>query len=449
MAQLAGCKCTPWLVLARQPPRKVFVVSDNYLDDTIDERIIHFFGPQLERIKGIADKLEAKAVLDSAQEWRQTAASLRTPSKAHLIGGGRSTFDYPEDRPGAFISAVATAGDSREFPEARTAAKATLEVLTAYQDGWGDAARVTYGGEAWSKATLATTDATGGWIVPNALVDEIIKPALLDNPYRSLVTVVPGVTAFQIDVPMRTARPSRMTIVSRGATKENVDLTYNGYTATMYTLARVHDLANQFLKQSAGAAERDVISELGQAAALGERYYIMEGSGSSEPYGLQTAITNSAYSDEITHTPATTLAGSVAAAVAKGLEVLLGRGVFPDAAVVSGATFGLALSQGADQAGFYVPDAFSANRPWENPIRVRGIPLIPDPSMTASDDLIVGRFKSLKVYFGDSFRIDSSSVAGNRWDENETGFRGEFEMGLDARAAVFTGNFTHSADVTP
>jgi hypothetical protein len=196
--------------------------------------------------------------------------------------------------------------------------------------------------------TLATTDATGGWIVPNALVDEIVKPALLDNPYPSLVTVVPGVRAFQIDIPMRTARPARMTIASRGATKENVDLAYNGYTATMYTLARVHDLANQFLKQSAGAA-----------------------------------------------------------------------------------------------------DAFSANRPWENPIRVRGIPLIPDPSMTASDDLIVGRFKSLKVYFGDTFRIDSSSVAGNRWDENETGFRGEFEMGLDARAAVFTGNFTHSADVTP
>jgi HK97 family phage major capsid protein len=410
-------------------------VSEYVSREQLEERL----EGHLTRVKDVTDEVKALLI----------ANIPRTPSKAHLIGGGPSTFEYPEDRPGAFITALATAGDPRQFPEARSEAKAMLEVLTAYQKGWGDAARLSYPGEAWSKATLATTDATGGWIVPNALVDEIVKPAQLDDPYRGLVTVVPNVTAFQVDVPMRTARPARMTIASRGATKENVDLTYNGYTATMYTLARVHDVANQFLKQSAGAAERDVISELGQAAALGERYYIVDGSGSSEPYGLQTALTNSAYSDEITHTPGTTLAGSVAAAVANGLEVLLGRGVFPDAAVVSGTTFGLALSQGADQAGFYIPDAFSANRPWENPIRVRGIPLIPDPSLAQTDDLIVGRFKSLKVYFGDTFRIDSSSVAGNRWDENETGFRGEFEMGLDARPAVYAGNFTRSQDVVP
>lgn len=407
-----------------------------------------------DRVSSIAADIKARIA-----EVQAEAQGIRTPSKAHLIG---SPSRSPNDRlgrlqresersaaDGSFIKAISIAGDPHAYPEARTQAKATLEELTDYEGGWGDAAHISHPGESWAKATLATTDATGGWIVPNALVDELVKPAQLDDPYRSLVTVVPGVTAFQVDVPWRSARPARMTIASRGATKENVDLTYNGYTVTMYTLARIHDVANQFLKQSAGAAERDVLGELGQAAALGERYYIMEGSGSSEPYGLQTAITNSAYSDEITHTPATTLAGSIAAAVAKGLEVLLGRGVFPDAAVVSGTTYGLALSQGADQAGFYIPDAFSANRPWENPIRVRGIPLIPDPSLTQTDDLIVGRFKSLKVYFGDTFRIDSSSVAGTRWDENETGFRGEFEMGLDARPAVYTGNFTHSADVTP
>lgn len=315
----------------------------------------------------------------------------------------------------------------------------------AWGSAWGGARNI----DAEGKATLATTDATGGWIVPNALVDEIIKPAVAGDPYRSLVTVREGVTAYQIDLPWRGAAPARMTVAARGATKENVDLTYNGYTVTMYTLARIHDVANQFLKQSLGAAERDVLEELANAATLGERYYIMEGSGSSEPYGIATALTNSAYSDEITHTPAASLAGSVAAAINAGASNLASRAVVPTAAVMSATTFWLALNQGDDQAGFYFPQAFNGSDPFSDPVRVWGIPLIPDPYLAGTDDLIVGNFRSVKVFFGDTFRIDSSSVAGTRWDENETGFRGEFEMGLDARPAVYTGNFTRSTDVTP
>ena len=399
--------------------------------------------------------LEAKSEADAKARLEQTTGrladleaqfnGLRSASKAKLLGS--PSFGSRAYQAGAFISAIRTLGDPREMPDARVQAKAALDALSNFEDE--SALHAKYGTAYGGKATLATTDATGGWIVPNALVEEIIKPAVQSDPYRNLVTVREGVTAYQIDQPWRSAAPARMIVASRGATKENVDLTYNGYTVTMYTLARIHDVANQFLKQSAGAAERDVLEELASAATLGEQYYIIEGSGSSEPYGLQTALTNSAYSDEITHTPAATLVGSIAAAINVGAGNLADRSVKPTAAVVSATSFWLALRQGDDQAGFYFPQAFNGADPFENPVRVWGIPLVPDANLTADDDLIVGNFKSLKVFFGDTFRIDSSSVAGTRWDENETGFRGEFEMGLDARAAVYTGNFTRSTDVTP
>lgn len=403
---------------------------------------------------------DSKARLDETTnrlgELEQMFSGLRASSKARVIGNP-SLAAHRAYVPGAFISAIRGMDPTAKgwSPEGHAASKATLEALSRYEEPsavWG----AQYGGSktfqttADGKATLATTDATGGWIVPNALVDEIIKPAVQSDPYRSLVTVREGVTAFQIDLPWRGAAPARMTVQSRGAAKENVDLTYNGYTVTMHTLARIHDIANQFLKQSAGAAERDVLEELASAATLGERFYIMHGTGSSEPYGIQTAITNSAYSDEITHTPsATTLAGSIAAAVAIGAGNLGARSVIPNAAVLAATSFWLALQQGTDEAGFFFPQAFDGTDPYRDPIRVWGIPLVPDADLVETDDLIVGNFKAVKVFFGDTFRIDSSSVAGTRWDENETGFRGEFEMGLDARPAVYTGNFTRSQDITP
>ena len=45
------------------------------------------------------------------------------------------------------------------------------------------------------KATLGSTDATGGWVAPNARVDEVIKPGLFENPYWQLMTIVTGVNS--------------------------------------------------------------------------------------------------------------------------------------------------------------------------------------------------------------------------------------------------------------
>ena len=348
----------------------------------------------------------------------------------------------PSYQAGSFLSAIVDlrTGDPEKF----TAAKATLDQISAHQEAWG-------------KATLGTSDATGGWIIPNAIVADIIKPAQFRNPYRELMTVVEGVTAAAVDQPFRSAAPNRAVIAAFGATKENVDLVYNGYTATMYTLARVHDIGNQFLRNSRGAAETDVMQELAAAFALGEAHYIREGTGSSEPFGYTSALTNGPAAFRTAFTPsATTLAGSILTSIALAGGALAGRGRTPDGAVLAATTYWTMASQGLDGTGFFYAPANGPRdirpgtvlTPW-------GLPVYPDASAdntgTAAviDNLVVAEWKSFKVYFGDAFRIDSSSVAGTRWDTNVTGFRGEEEMGFDARSAVYAGVAQMITDVIP
>ena len=83
-----------------------------------------------------------------------------------------------------------------------------------------------------------------------------------------------------------------------------------------------------------------------------------------------------------------------------------------------------------------------------------GIPIYGDASFqfnTAAvvDNLVVAEWKSFKVFFGQSYRVESSDQAGTRWDANLTGFRGEEEMGFDARPAVYAGAAQMITDVTP
>ena len=390
-----------------------------------------------------ADLDEAVA---AAKAWKDQLGSIRTPSKAHLIGSPGGNLKGYE--PGAFLKNVmlATGKDADEQAEGKAALR---EIFGQRQEAWG-------------KATLGTTDATGGWIIPNAIVDEFIKPASALNIYRTLCTVVPGVTAATVDIPFRIAAPNRAVVAGWGDTKENVDLVYNGYTATMYTLARIHDVSNQFLRHSQGAAEADVLSELASAFALGESYYIREGSGSSEPFGYTSALTNGPAAFRTTFTPsATTLAGSIAHAIAEAGGALAGRSVPTQqiSAVLSATSYWNMLAQGTDTAGFFFnpaggPTAIGGAAAGTL-ISPFGIPVYPDAAANqigtaaVTDNLVVGAFKRFKVYFGESYRVDRSSEAGTRWDTNLTGFRGEEEMGFDARPAVYAGWFQLITDIEP
>ena len=187
---------------------------------------------------------EAKARDEQVTELLSWSKTAREPSKTGVLGSYQKAvplFD-PEIK-GAFLYGVheANARDS----ERQAAGKAILAALrgeTVRTDGIdpeGKAVlddlvgakrpdRMAYAREeAWGKATLGTTDALGGWIIPNAIVDEFIAPAAVTNIYRQLMTVVPGVTAFAVDIPFRSAVRTRAAIALFGSTKENLDLPFD------------------------------------------------------------------------------------------------------------------------------------------------------------------------------------------------------------------------------
>jgi HK97 family phage major capsid protein len=382
---------------------------------------------------------ETREAIASAAAAKALASQMRSPSKAGAIGARGRVSGY---EPGSFFSALMDVA-SRD-PERYSAGKAMLESLTRYEESHG-------------KATLGDSDAAGGWIVPNAIVDTLIKPGTAGNIYRDLMTVVNGVTTPSIDLPYRAGTPARAVIAPYGDTKENVDLAYAGYTAVMYTIARIHDVGAQFLRQSRGAAEQDVMQELASAFALGESYYIREGSGSSQPYGYTGALTNGPAAYRSTFTPsATTLAGSIAASIATAAGALAARSSTPTGAVMAASTFWTMLSQGTDNAGFFFA-------PSNGPTDIRpgtlvtpfGIPVYPDAAAdqigtgAVVDNLVVANWKAFKIFIGSAYRVDSSAIAGTRWDKNVVGWRGEMDLAFDARPVIYTGHAQMITDILP
>jgi len=377
---------------------------------------------------------------------------LPHPLQGRRPRGGPAKQGYTK---GDFLFGVHAA--SSKDAERQAEGKAILSTLAAKARG-SDPLAFSHQ-DSWGKATLGLTDATGGWIIPNAIVDDLIVPAQVDNIYRRICTVVPGVTAGTVDIPFRIAARTAATVVAWGDTKENLNLAYNGYTATMYTLARIYDLSNQFLRQSRGAAETDVLSELAAAFAQGESFYVREGTGSSQPFGYTSALTNGPAAFTSSFSPATgTIAGAIASAIATCGGALAGRGVTPDGAVLAAAAYWTMLSQGSDTAGFFFNPASgpaAINALPGTLVSPFGIPVYPDAAASLAatgavlDNLVVGQWKKLKIYFGESYRVASSDQAGTRWDLNLTGFRGEEEMGFDARPAVYAGYFQMVTDILP
>lgn len=386
------------------------------------------------------DREREAATAKATADVRDLLSTVRSPSKAALIGFGRSQDGG--SLPGEFIKALAFAKSSDH--EEQAAGKALLrERGWSYQPSWGN------GLGPDGKAATGLSDATGGWLIPNALVDEIIKPAIYKSPWRNLITPVTGVTAAAVDVPVRYAAPAAALVIAWGSAKTNVDLVYSGYSATMYTLAKIHDITNGFLRHSAGAAERDVLGELANAFALGEAYYIVNGSGTSEPYGLYTALlTIAGYITATDFSGNATVAGSILKGIATAAGALAARHVQPTAAVLDAASYWSMLSAGTDTAGFFFTGRAVSMEGVNAGTLVTpfGIPVYPDTTITTGK-CIVGDFKALKVYYGEGYRVDSSDVAYTRWDYNVTGFRGEMEMGLDARSAVYAGHFHLLSDV--
>jgi HK97 family phage major capsid protein len=396
---------------------------------------------ELVEAKAKADRETATAQVIAEHEERiKTLMATREPSKAWLVGNQSST---PEGvAPGAFITAIRNSRsvDYKE-QEAGKAALASMGVTEADPDSLknyhvaGDPGNFAKAKYSLGKATLGTTTATGLAIVPNNVVARLVEIATAENIYRRLMNWIPGVATAGVDIPLEAAAPLRAVVAPFGSTKENVDITYLRYTATLYTIGRIHDVGNQLLRFSAGAAEADVVSRLGRAFALGEAYYILQGAGSTEPLGLLTAIGTTGSYVTTDSSGFATPAASFFGAISSAIGTLENRARHPNAVVTNPADFWTYLTL---EGGTSRPYATSLLQglgtsgqidSQQNPLMLYGLPIYRDPNMPAGSALL-GEFQNTNVFTGLGYRIDSSSEAGTRWDTNETGFRGEEELGF-------------------
>jgi predicted phage gp36 major capsid-like protein len=368
-------------------------------------------------------------------EFEKRAKTSGSGSKASMVGFDRGDSEKAADLANEFFYHLARARSSDH--EEQTAGKAALrEMNSEFQ--------------ANTKATLGDTAAAGGNIVPNAVLSDVIEIATATNPYRNLLTVVPAgfvtgvaipnesgvITRAAIAAPARRrrTRPSRPPSTRPRCTPSPASTT--SATSCSATRAVPPSASSAMRSRDRSRSARRTTSSRARAR--------------SEPTGLLTAIgTSGTFVTSFTPS-ATTLAGSSAAAIAKATGVLANRARQPDGVVVNSSDFWVMMAQGTDSAGFFFSPTGgpSAINPTQGQARVFGLPVYADPNMP-TDSMVVGEWKSAQLFTGDAFRVDVSTEAGTRWDTNETGFRGEEEIGFNATPYVVAGMFQRVTDFTP
>jgi HK97 family phage major capsid protein len=448
----------------------------------------------LARMRAAVDGGDPEGVAKAMEDMADALHAERRPSMAAAIGGpgkagplsdrpafelgnqervkrhpfikatlGKGHGDYQS---GSLVTAIAWARDRDADRQGR--GKAILSDLGIREvesgpdiAGYGGMIGLPgYTAGAIGKATLGTTGATGGYVLPNNLVDDVVKPEIGQMDYSRLCTFVNGVSVRGVDQPWRTSAPNPATVTPWGQEKENVDEAYGSYTATLGTFAKIYDVGKQYLRFSAGAAERDVFDELGKSFNLAERKAILAGAGGGaltpgvgDPtVGIYTSLlaADPTFTTVFASPSTSTIAGNFATAVAQGLAKLVARGQTPNAILTDAVSYWTLWQSGSDAAGYFAAGAamggartFGVNA--NGDLTLWNIPILFEPyydSWTGSTKtVILGNFRKLKVFRGSEFRIDSSDQAGDRWSQNLIGYRGEEELGVHAGAAVATGAF--------
>ena len=433
-----------------------------------DERIRRIMRDELHGVRAAPATLAKGGPVEEQSRGRRKAS---TDVRPHIFF--RKAFrGY---KAGEFLGALA---DYRGFsidgidPAAVMRGKAVLMDLAEFVAGKPEASQgvISLGGQAMiGKATLGTTGAAGGYVLPNNLVDSVVKPNVQKAIYQQLCTVRNGVAVRGVDQPYRTGAPSRAQFSNWGATKENRDEAYGSYTATLGTMALIYDVGKQYLRFSAGSAEEDVMDELAKAHGLGENYAVIAGPGTgaltpgvNDPTeGVYTALAAGAATYHTTTFTAAnaTILGSAGKGFTLLLKALAQRSREATAIVIDAGAYWDILGEGSDAAGFFIPAIESATtisgfqRSPDGTLRFHGVPVFRDANLDANSGqtglAIAGEWDTLKLYRGTEFRIDTSDQAGTRWDYNLVGFRGEQEFGIHAGTAVSVGAFQYLTGIVP
>ena len=293
------------------------------------------------------------------------------------------------------------------------------------------------------KAVLGTSAATGTAIIPNNFVDALVTQIAAGNIYRDLFNVVTGVSGAGVDIPYEiTGITAALLQGAYGSNKDIRDWQFARATATLYQIAQIADVGNQLLQQSNGAAEASARRRLGKSIGVAEAQFVTNGTGSSQPLGFFQAFL--AYGD-----PAgfkTTLSSeSRAAAIGRGISALEARGIMSDNLVIvmhPTDYWELATETlGTSGSGGWVLDPAGGAAGSPPVTSLWAVPVRRDPwwpSAQIGTALIIER-SDIDMYLGQEYRIDVSSEAGTRFDQNITGFRAEEEFGFNAEPYVRTG----------
>lgn len=379
-------------------------VKSKQLDELLDEKRQ---GEIDKKLKELDDRLSQFNRRDAETKAAAILAGVQSKTKSHAI---KAVGEYNEDH---FLKALV-------------------------QRRLGDQDAVEF-----VKSVLGTSDATGQAIVPNNFVASLVEALSLSNPYRDVFEVVDGVQGAAVDVPYSiTAITAALLQGAYGSNKDIRDFQFGQATVTLYQIAQIADIGNQLLRQSNGAAERSARRRLAASIGMLEAQYITNGSGTNQPLGFFPALL--AFGD-----PAgfkTTLSSEARLqTMARGIAAMETRGV-------SRANLVFAMSPtdywetaaeglGTSNAGGWAvsPAEGAAGSP---PITTAwGVRLLSDPNWPAAKvgtGLLIDT-SEVQIFTGQGYRIDVSSEAGNRFDQNVTGFRAEEEFGFNAEPYVRTG----------
>lgn len=137
------------------------------------------------------------------------------------------------------------------------------------------------------KALVASTDAAGGFLAPEAFGAELIKQLVEFSPIRQYARVV-EITASEIKY------PKRVSGTAASWTGETADRTasqpvYDQLTIAPHELATYVDLSNALAEDNAYDLEGELLTDFAESFGKAEGAAFVKGTGTGQPKGILTA----------------------------------------------------------------------------------------------------------------------------------------------------------------
>ena len=134
------------------------------------------------------------------------------------------------------------------------------------------------------------TSSNAGGVVPQSFYDQITAVMESIGPLRTLGTVVETSSGEDVKFPTLTAN-SAAALVAEGGTIGESDATISSFTLGSYKLAFLTQLSQELLRDSGVNLEAVLAEQAGIALQKKMNQYFIEGTGSSQPKGLENVST--------------------------------------------------------------------------------------------------------------------------------------------------------------